>query len=659
MTRRRSSTAFLYMLLLATVIGAGCSDGPNQPATPENSAPTIVSCDAEPSPVAAGEATTLTVDAVDDDGHDLTYTWSADDGQFPDGTDAESVTWTPPAQMGTYTVTITVDDGTDTAADTIQITVTVPEVDIDPAALDFGADTASLAFTVSNEGDGTLAWSAGDDRDWISLDPAGGDVAAGLGDEVTVTVDRAGLAPGAHTGSVTVTTPYGDGVVSVALIVPAPPALALSTQSLDFGETAVQLPVEITNPGDVTLNWTAATTIGWIGLDPAAGDTGDETDIVQITVDRNGLAVGTHQGLVDIDSDGGDATIEVTLTVPEIVTPPAVALAPLELDFGDATTSLELEVGNAGDGTLAWTATTGASYIDMDPASGEATGEIDKITLTVDRAGLPQGQHTGYVTVSGNGTQETAAIHVTVPGEPPLLTNIFFLHHSTGRNLIDEGSVRAHLDDRDSVLDFWDHDYNHGAPCGSVNGLRDPAGVYLGYDYDIPGNNGCGNTDPDGLHHLWTTSNAARATILADHEVIAFKSCYPASAITSDSLLNQYKQWYLDMRDVFDQYPDKVFVIMSQPPLRRTRTNSTEATRARAFANWLGDTYAPSRSNLVFFDLFDLLAHPDDGSADRNMLREAYERPYVTTDSHPNTLANQTIGPLFADALAAAAGGAR
>jgi len=58
MTRRRSSTAFLYMLLLATVIGAGCSDGPNQPATPENSAPTIVSCDAEPSPVAAGEATT-------------------------------------------------------------------------------------------------------------------------------------------------------------------------------------------------------------------------------------------------------------------------------------------------------------------------------------------------------------------------------------------------------------------------------------------------------------------------------------------------------------------------------------------------------------------------------------------------------------------------
>lgn len=38
-------------------------------------------------------------------------------------------------------------------------------------------------------------------------------------------------------------------------------------------------------------------------------------------------------------------------------------------------------------------------------------------------------------------------------------TNIIFLHHSTGRNLILEGNVRSLLTERG--YQFWDHDYNH------------------------------------------------------------------------------------------------------------------------------------------------------------------------------------------------------
>ena len=33
------------------------------------------------------------------------------------------------------------------------------------------------------------------------------------------------------------------------------------------------------------------------------------------------------------------------------------------------------------------------------------------------------------------------------------------------------------------------------------------------------------------------------------HEVIAFKSCYPASDITSDKQLEERKDWYRKMRD--------------------------------------------------------------------------------------------------------------
>jgi len=230
------------------------------------------------------------------------------------------------------------------------------------------------------------------------------------------------------------------------------------------------------------------------------------------------------------------------------------------------------------------------------------------------------------------------------------LTNIFFLHHSTGRYLLADSDARAiisEMNSRDgSSFELWDHDYNH-------IGLRNPDGTFVG-SYDIPDD----NTDPDGLHKLWTTSNGARNNILGNHEVIAFKSCYPASDITSDAMLEQYKTWYLEIRDVFDQYPNHMFVVMSQPPRHRLRTDVAQADRARAFALWLGsEEFLAGHDNIVYFDFFNFLAHPDDGSATRNMLKWEYERGHEDTDSHPNQLANETVGPVFVEFLCEVASG--
>jgi hypothetical protein len=239
----------------------------------------------------------------------------------------------------------------------------------------------------------------------------------------------------------------------------------------------------------------------------------------------------------------------------------------------------------------------------------------------------------------------TASPSVAVP-----MNNLFFLHHSTGRNLINSGNVREYLADYNaqngSDFVFWDHDYNYV-------GLREGAGDYVPWIYDIPDD----NTDPIGLYNLWTTANAARDSILANHDVIAFKSCYPASAISTPQLLAQYKIWYLAIRSVLDQYPDKTFVVMSIPPLHRLATDVTEADNARAFANWLKSAeYLQGHPNIVCFDLFDTLAAPDTpGVPTRNMLRYEYERNHSTTDSHPNNAANAVVGPLFAATLVAAA----
>jgi hypothetical protein len=228
-------------------------------------------------------------------------------------------------------------------------------------------------------------------------------------------------------------------------------------------------------------------------------------------------------------------------------------------------------------------------------------------------------------------------------------SNLFFLHHSTGHDLIDQGQMRTYFSNYNAAhgtqLAFWDHDYN-------AEGLRNPAGSYVGHSYGIPND----NTDPVGLHYLWTVPNAARDSIMANHQVIAFKSCYPASAIGSEAMLVQYQTWYLAMRDFFDLHPEKIFVVMSPPPLHRVATNAADAARARTFSLWLGSgAYLSGHPNIICFDLFDQFAQPADGSTYQNMLRYEYETNHEGTDWHPNLLANQTVGPIFAQFLATVA----
>jgi len=211
-------------------------------------------------------------------------------------------------------------------------------------------------------------------------------------------------------------------------------------------------------------------------------------------------------------------------------------------------------------------------------------------------------------------------------------TNIIFLHHSTGDNLIRQGGVRERF--MEAGYGFWDHGYNH-------QGLRRPDGTATGYSYNIPDD----NTDPDGFARIFSQRlnelplNAFSG--LLQYDVIAFKSCFPVSDIASDEQLETYKTYYLSIRDVMGQHPDKIFVVVTQPPLNPAATDAETAARAGAFANWL-----KSNEYVFTFAFFGYLAEDDPTSPDYNMLREAYRDG---TDSHPNATANETIGPLFVD----------
>jgi hypothetical protein len=126
------------------------------------------------------------------------------------------------------------------------------------------------------------------------------------------------------------------------------------------------------------------------------------------------------------------------------------------------------------------------------------------------------------------------------------------------------------------------------------------------------------------------------------HEVIIFKSCFaPANNITSDQQLEQYKTWYLGIRNVMAQRPDKLFIVVTDPPLNPAETNAQEAARARAFATWLKSSeYLNGHRNVYTFDFYGYLAENDPASPDYSMLRKAYREG---SDSHPNQIANKTL----------------
>jgi len=238
--------------------------------------------------------------------------------------------------------------------------------------------------------------------------------------------------------------------------------------------------------------------------------------------------------------------------------------------------------------------------------------------------------------------------------------DIIFIHHSIGRGFLhpSAGAVRDSLADwnraKGTSVVLWDHDYGPDHP---IWGLRDPAGVFVGYGYGEEFNN---TLQVSGYRALFCTANAARDSLLANHDVIAFKPGYESGWLwlRTDEELASAKADYLLMRDFFDQHPEKTFVVVTQPPIHRNAPYLDERKdRARALSRFLtSHEFLGGRANVRTFDLFDLLATPDKpGDPYSNTLYYGYELNHDNSDPHPNELANTIVGAVFARFLYAVA----
>jgi len=118
MNKVRQAARYFQLTVLTTVIlisvsgGVSCAVPTPPPATePEpqgNRQPLIqqINGSLDWLPLTEGQFTCI---AIDPDGDEMTYTWTADNGTISG--DGATVTWISPATMGKYTVTVEVSDG--------------------------------------------------------------------------------------------------------------------------------------------------------------------------------------------------------------------------------------------------------------------------------------------------------------------------------------------------------------------------------------------------------------------------------------------------------------------------------------------------------------------------------------------------------------------
>jgi hypothetical protein len=119
------------MTLVMLGAAAGCGSGaqtrpaaaPSRPSAAVHNRPPSVRARCEPCTVHAGQTSTVSAEAQDPDGDQLTYVWTAPSGALSAST-ARQTPWIAPMVEGPVPVAIRVDDGKGgTASDVITLTV--------------------------------------------------------------------------------------------------------------------------------------------------------------------------------------------------------------------------------------------------------------------------------------------------------------------------------------------------------------------------------------------------------------------------------------------------------------------------------------------------------------------------------------------------------
>ena len=265
-----------------------------------------------------------------------------------------------------------------------------------------------------------------------------------------------------------------------------------------------------------------------------------------------------------------------------------------------------------------------------------------------------------------------AQASVSPPAEP---VRLIFIHHSCGSNWLSDGNGGLGIALRDG--NYFVSDTNYGWGPDSIGSSTDIGHWWLWFRGPDSAEYLEALYAEDGQHSSYSRMST---DVDGENQIIMFKSCYPNSGLKGDvndpvpaidnnplrgqGCGSQYhtvanaKGIYIDLLEYFKTQPDKLFVVITAPPL----TDATYADNARAFNNWLVNEWLADYDvgNVFVFDFYNVLTtnggdpntndvglesgnhhrwwngalqHKTDG--DSNILA------YPTGDNHPSRAGNQ------------------
>lgn len=231
--------------------------------------------------------------------------------------------------------------------------------------------------------------------------------------------------------------------------------------------------------------------------------------------------------------------------------------------------------------------------------------------------------------------------------------DVIFLHHSTGGNVYKEGNVPGWFEKYNAK-----HKTDYQITERSYPNKPYPWRNYP-FDYWSLWVDGNCNSDSSGIECL--------ESICEDYDVVIWKHCFPGAAVLESSdegditsslkTLANYKEQYRALLEKMDELNDTKFVVWTLAPLHRLSTGSVNRMRAKEFVDWVNNEWlqedGKDHPNIYIFDFFSLAAEQDENPENglQYCLKYEYERSHEKSDSHPNKLANETIGPKFAQQI--------
>ena len=243
------------------------------------------------------------------------------------------------------------------------------------------------------------------------------------------------------------------------------------------------------------------------------------------------------------------------------------------------------------------------------------------------------------------------------PSPPDQPVRLIFIHHSTGENWLEDGYGELGL-----TLDsnnYFVSDTNYGWGPGDIGDRTDIVNwpEWFGPERSERALNRLYAEDGQNSSYTRRLRNPG-----GENEIIMFKSCFPNSELSGspndppspgdyDYTVGSAKYIYNQLLDYFLSRPDKMFVVITAPPV----SSSEYAANARAFNNWLVYDWLSGYpgSNVFVFDFYNVLTGPDNhhrfegGQVEHVYTPEMNTLYYPSGDDHPSEIGSRKAATEF------------